>query len=80
MMAGFDYATGDYVITLDGDLQNDPSDIPAMVELLENGNYDLVVGKRQKEKILPSEPFLQKMRISSSKNLQNSIFLTKVVR
>ena len=60
MMAGFDYATGDYVITLDGDLQNDPSDIPAM--------------------ILPSEPFLQKLRISSSKNLQNSIFLTKVVR
>ena len=50
MMAGFDYASGDYVITLDGDLQNDPTDIPAMVELLENGNYDLVVGKRQKRK------------------------------
>lgn len=48
MMAGFDYASGDYIITLDGDLQNDPSDIPAMVELLELGNYDLVVGKRQK--------------------------------
>lgn len=48
MMAGFDYATGDYIITLDGDLQNDPSDIPAMVELLEQGEYDLVVGKRQK--------------------------------
>lgn len=50
MMAGFDYATGDYIITLDGDLQNDPSDIPAMVELLENGGYDLVVGKRKKRK------------------------------
>ena len=50
MMAGFDYATGDYIITLDGDLQNDPSDIPAMVDLLEQGNYDLVVGKRQKRK------------------------------
>lgn len=48
MMAGFDYATGDYIITLDGDLQNDPSDIPAMVQLLESGDYDLVVGKRQK--------------------------------
>lgn len=46
MMAGFDFATGDYIITLDGDLQNDPSDIPAMVDLLERGNYDLVVGKR----------------------------------
>jgi glycosyltransferase involved in cell wall biosynthesis len=50
MMAGFDYASGDYVITLDGDLQNDPTDIPAMVKLLETGNYDLVVGKRQKRK------------------------------
>ena len=42
MMAGFDYATGDYVITLDGDLQNDPSDIPHG-RTFENGNYDLVV-------------------------------------
>ncbi|SFI54641.1 glycosyltransferase family 2 protein [Halpernia frigidisoli] len=50
MMAGFDYATGDYIITLDGDLQNDPSDIPAMVELLEFGDFDLVVGKRKKRK------------------------------
>lgn len=48
MMAGFDYASGDYIITLDGDLQNDPSDIPPMVHLLETGEYDLVVGKRQK--------------------------------
>ncbi len=81
MMAGFDYATGDYVITLDGDLQNDPSDIPAMVELLRK--WKLRFGGRKtskKKKILPSEPFLQKLRISSSKNLQNSIFLTKVVR
>lgn len=50
MMAGFDYATGDYVITMDGDLQNDPSDIPAMVKLLEDGEYDLVVGNREKRK------------------------------
>lgn len=50
MMAGFDYASGDYIITLDGDLQNDPSDIPAMVDLLEQGDFDLVVGKRQKRK------------------------------
>ncbi len=48
MMAGFDYASGDYIITLDGDLQNDPSDIPAMINLLEEGEFDLVVGKRQK--------------------------------
>ena len=53
-------------ITHDGDLQNDPSDIPAMVELLENGNYDLVVGKRQKRKdssikrLLPEKGFSEK--------------------
>ncbi len=28
LLAGFDYATGDYIITMDGDLQNDPTDIP----------------------------------------------------
>lgn len=50
MMAGFDYATGDYIITMDGDLQNDPSDITAMVKLLEDGEYDLVVGNREKRK------------------------------
>lgn len=50
MMAGFDVAEGDYIVTLDGDLQNDPTDIPAMVALLEEGDYDLIVGKRQKRK------------------------------
>lgn len=50
MMAGFDYATGDYIITLDGDLQNDPADIPEMLQMLEAGNYDLIVGRRQKRK------------------------------
>ena len=47
-MAGFDAAIGDYVITLDGDLQNDPIDIPMMVKTLEEQNADLVVGNRQK--------------------------------
>lgn len=32
MAAGFEVAEGDYVVTLDGDLQNDPDDIPAMLE------------------------------------------------
>ncbi|CAI5958692.1 unnamed protein product [Closterium sp. NIES-64] len=34
MAAGFDYAAGDFVVTLDGDLQNDPSDIPRLLRLL----------------------------------------------
>jgi len=47
LMAGIDYATGDYIITMDGDLQNDPSDIPMMLKTLEEGDWDLVVGLRK---------------------------------
>jgi glycosyltransferase involved in cell wall biosynthesis len=46
MMAGFDHAGGQVVVSLDGDLQNDPRDIPALVAKLEEG-YDLVCGWRQ---------------------------------
>lgn len=46
LLAGFDYATGDYIITLDGDLQNDPLDIPMMLQTLKEGDYDLVTGVR----------------------------------
>lgn len=45
MAAGIDLARGDILVTMDGDLQNDPDDIPMMVEKLEEG-YDLVVGWR----------------------------------
>lgn len=46
MSAGMDAASGDIVITLDGDLQNDPADIPMLVAKLEEG-YDLVHGWRK---------------------------------
>ena len=46
MMAGFDYARGDVIVPLDGDGQNDPADIPKMLELLEQG-YDVVSGWRK---------------------------------
>lgn len=48
--AGFDYATGKYVVTMDGDLQNDPKDIPALVRHLEQGEYDVVSGWRKNRK------------------------------
>jgi glycosyltransferase involved in cell wall biosynthesis len=47
MMAGFDHARGRVVVSLDGDLQNDPRDIPALLQKLEEG-YDLVCGWRQR--------------------------------
>lgn len=46
--AGFRHAAGEFVITLDGDLQNDPRDIPKMLELAQNA--DLVCGQRQKRR------------------------------
>jgi len=47
LQVGFDRARGDVVVTLDGDLQNDPADIPALIDALEDG-YDLVTGYRER--------------------------------
>jgi glycosyltransferase involved in cell wall biosynthesis len=47
--AGFEYARGRFIVTSDGDLQNDPRDIPAMVEELERG-ADVVCGWRKDRK------------------------------
>lgn len=60
MAAGFDYATGKIIVTLDGDLQNDPADIPKLISKLNEG-YDLVSGWRRHRKdnqvtrLLPSK-------------------------
>src|SRR5688572_11414880 len=45
--AGFEHARGRLIVTTDGDLQNDPRDIPAMIAKLESG-YDIVCGWRKK--------------------------------
>ena len=45
MQAGFDHSRGRVVVTMDGDLQNDPADIPAVLDKLEEG-FDLVAGYR----------------------------------
>ena len=47
MAAGIDNAKGSLLVTMDGDLQNDPSDIPMMIDKLNEG-YDIVVGWRHK--------------------------------
>lgn len=52
--AGFDYARGDIIVTMDADGQNDPADIPRLLDTLEDGGYDLVNGWRKDRK----EPFL----------------------
>ncbi len=47
MTAGIDHSRGRYVALLDGDLQNDPTDIPAMLDLLKKEDWDVVAGNRK---------------------------------
>jgi glycosyltransferase involved in cell wall biosynthesis len=58
MVAGFDHSRGKFIVTLDGDLQNDPADIPALLAKLDEG-YDIVSGWRKDRqdhwsRVLPS--------------------------
>ncbi|MBR9919968.1 MAG: glycosyltransferase family 2 protein [Bacteroidetes bacterium] len=50
LMAGIDFASGDYIVTMDGDLQNDPADIPEMLKMIETGDADIIAGIRNKRK------------------------------
>ena len=53
MAAGFEFAQGQRIISMDGDLQNDPADIPKLLKKLDEG-YDLVCGwrKERQDKLL----------------------------
>jgi len=46
MSAGIDYASGDFIVTLDGDMQNDPADVPMMLQKLVEEDYDVIAGER----------------------------------
>ena len=48
--AGFQHARGRYIVTMDGDNQNDPADIPAMIAMAEQQNLDIVCGWRKDRK------------------------------
>ncbi|UCG77394.1 MAG: glycosyltransferase family 2 protein [Nitrospirota bacterium] len=52
--AGFDFARGDIIVTMDGDLQNDPMDIPRVIKMMDS--FDLVSGWRKKRK----DPFFRR--------------------
>lgn len=52
--AGFDYSKGDIIVTIDGDLQNDPNDIPKLLNLIKDN--DIVSGWRKKRK----DPFFSR--------------------
>ncbi len=50
LQAGIDQAEGDYVVLLDGDLQNDPADVPMMLKMMEEEEWDMVAGVRANRK------------------------------
>ncbi len=51
LQAGFDHARGDFIVTLDGDLQNEPDDIPRLLALMrENPQIDVISGWRKDRK------------------------------
>lgn len=47
LYAGIEQASGEYIVTMDGDLQNDPSDVPMMLKMAEDEGWDLVAGIRK---------------------------------
>jgi len=64
MSAGFDHARGEVIVTMDADLQNDPADIPLLLERMAQG-YDVVSGWRKDRK----DPFLNRRLPSMLANM-----------
>ena len=62
--AGFDYARGETIVTLDADLQNDPADIPMLLDKLDEG-YDVVTGwrKNRRDNIIRKIPSMLANRL-----------------
>ena len=77
IMAGIDYASGEFIITIDADLQNDPEDIPALLAKLDEG-FDVVSGWRQvrKDHVLRRN-FLVGLRMLLSRGYQG--FTSKIM-
>lgn len=67
MDAGFKYASGEYVVTLDADMQNDPSDIPKLLEKLDA--YDMVCGWRQKR----NDPWIKRISSKVANSIRNKL-------
>jgi glycosyltransferase involved in cell wall biosynthesis len=64
LMAGISYATGDVIVTMDGDLQNDPKDIPGLLARIAEG-YDVVSGWRRSRQ----DPWLTRVMPSRIANM-----------
>jgi glycosyltransferase involved in cell wall biosynthesis len=71
LQAGFDYASGTVLITMDSDLQNDPHDIPALIEKMEHDDLDVVCGWRYNRQ----DPVFKKIFSKMANSLRK--FLTR---
>jgi len=83
---GFKMASGDYIITMDADLQDSPEEIPSLIETLVDGNYDLVSGWKKKRydnaltKNLPSKLYNGTTRLLSGIKLHDMNCGLKIYR
>jgi glycosyltransferase involved in cell wall biosynthesis len=85
LAAGFSRARGEYVATLDADLQDDPAEIPEMIRVLEEDGLDLVSGWKRKRrdpvtKTLPSKLFNATVRLTTGIRLHDFNCGLKVYR
>ncbi|MEK7698968.1 MAG: glycosyltransferase family 2 protein [Planctomycetota bacterium] len=67
MDAGFRHAKGSYVVSMDADLQNDPADIPKLLEKLKT--YDMVCGWRQKR----NDPWIKRISSTVANAIRNKL-------
>ena len=77
LAAGINLARGTYIVTMDGDFQNDPCDIPRMVHMISNENLDMVMGIRKNRqdpilKTFPSKIANFIIRITTQLNITDS--------
>lgn len=86
LMAGIDRAEGEFIATMDGDLQNDPTDIPKMLRVAREGEWDMVAGNRANRqdgfilRKLPSRMANYIIRNSSGVRLKDYGCALKVLR
>jgi glycosyltransferase involved in cell wall biosynthesis len=86
LSAGIEYARGDYIVTMDGDLQNDPSDIPAMLDKLLEEDLDMVAGVRKNRqdgallRKIPSQIANKLIRLCTKVNLTDYGCTLKIFR
>ncbi|OHA88755.1 MAG: hypothetical protein A3C70_03310 [Candidatus Zambryskibacteria bacterium RIFCSPHIGHO2_02_FULL_43_14] len=74
LQAGFDEASGEYIITMDGDLQDDPHEIPNFLERMHDGDSDLIVGWKQRR----LDPSNKKIASSFANKITNILTGVKV--